>query len=191
MATFLDIIFLEKFGAIFSFLLVFSIMYGILHFTKAFGDNKILHFFIPFILGIFILISPVAVGMISYMTPWFVVLFFFIIFIMIAYKMFGISDENIADTLRRGLGLQWAIFIVAMIILLAALSANLGKAAFPYLEDGKNETTVNGEANVATGDIGKNVAATIFHPKVLGFLAILLIATATIGLLGGKRIGKF
>lgn len=190
MATFLDVVFLEKFGAIFSFLLVFVVLLGILSAMKAFGDNKLLHFIIPFVIAIVVLLSPTAIGMIEYMAPWFVVLFFFITFILIAYKMFGITDEHIVDTVRKGTGIQWAVFIVGIVILLAAFSANLGKAAFPYLEEGKNVTTVNGEPSVATEDIGRNVAATIFHPKVLGMLAILLIATAAIGLLGGRKIGS-
>lgn len=190
MATFLDVVFLEKFGVIFSLLLVFAIVVGILSFVKVFGDNKLLIYFTAIIIAIVVAMTPTALGMIEYMTPWFVVLFFFIAFLLIAYKMFGVSDQHIVSALRGGRGLQWAIFILGLIILLAAFAQNLGKSAFPYLDEGKNETTVNGEASVATTDIGQNVAATIFHPKVLGMAAILLIATAAVGLLGGRTIGR-
>lgn len=188
MVTFLDVTLLEKFGSIFSFLLVTVIVYGIASYTKLFGDNKVMHWFLAFLVGVLVLFSPTATGMIKYMTPWFVIMFFFIVFIIIAYKLFGISDESIVATVKKGLGIQWTIFIFGFIILISAFAANLGRSAYPYLEDQNATTnvTATGQPSVATSDIGKNTAATIFHPKVLGMLLIMLIATATIGLIGGS-----
>lgn len=183
MVTFLDITLLESFAPIFSFLLVFLMVYGIFSHFNVLGENKLVHFMVAFVLGVIVLFSKTAIGMISYMAPWFIVFVFFLFFLLLMFMVGGVKQDEIANAIKKGLGLQWTIAIVAIILFFSAFAANVGENVGPYLKKG-NETTATGQGDVATTDIGKNVGATIFHPKVLGMLLILLIATASIGLLG-------
>ncbi len=185
MVTFLDVTLLESFAPIFSFLLVFIIVYGILAHFKVLGENKLVQFTIAFVLGVIVLFSKTAIGMISYMAPWFIVFIFFLFFFLLLFMAGGVTQEEIAGALKRGLGLQWAIAIIAIVLFGAAFAANLGEDVGPYLR-GENKTiSADERGDVATQDVGKNVGATLFHPKVLGMLLILLIAVSAISLLGG------
>src|SRR3989344_1741893 len=95
MATFLDSGILGQFTIIFSFLLVIGIVYGILSFTKLLGNNSLLHGLIAIIAGIFVLISPGISDVISIMVPWLTLFFIFVMFMIMAYKMFGASDHDV------------------------------------------------------------------------------------------------
>ena len=83
MATFLDIGFLEKFSVIFPFLLALVVIYGILSYSKLFGDNKTVHILIALFVSMMLLLSDSVRQIINLMAPWFVLLFLFMVFLMI------------------------------------------------------------------------------------------------------------
>ena len=190
MATILDVGFMQNFSAIFTFLLVFAATFAILNFTSLFGKTGSpgIYGIIAFCLAILTLFFPVATRLVSNMAPWFVILFFFIIFLLVAYKLFGVSDVDITETIKSQPGLKWAIFIAGFLIFLFALSSAYGPG---LLGPGATNATTSTAtaASAASGDFGGNVRATFFNEKVLGMLFILLVAAAAIGMLGSKAKG--
>ena len=83
MATFLDIGILENFSIVFVFLLIFTIVYAILEYSSPFGKGKKgLHGIISLAVAFLIIISKPAVLLVTYLTPWFIVLFMFIFFML-------------------------------------------------------------------------------------------------------------
>lgn len=192
MATVLDIGILQNFSAVFTFLLVFAATFAVLNFTHLFGDkggSPGIYGIIAFCLAILTLFFPVATKLVSNMAPWFVILFFFIIFLLIAYKLFGVSDADLTETIKSQPGIKWAIFIAGFLIFIMALSSAYGPGLLG------TSSTVNATASSATaasaasGDFGSNVRATFFNEKVLGMIFILLVACAAIGMLGSKAKG--
>ncbi len=186
MATVLDIGILQNFSAVFTFLLVFAATFAILNFTHLFGDkggSPGIYGIIAFCLAILTLFFPVATKLVSNMAPWFVILFFFIIFLLIAYKLFGVSDADLTSTIKSQPGIKWAIFIAGFLIFIMALSSAYGPG---LLGPGQNATTSSGTVSASSGDFGANVRATFFNEKVLGMIFILLVACAAIGMLGSK-----
>jgi hypothetical protein len=186
MATVLDTGLLDKFSFVFSMLLIVVLIYGILEYSHFFGKDRTgLHILIAFLLGVILLLFPSVNEVISTITPWFVLMFIFILLMMIAYKILGATDADIKSAMITNKSIIYWILIFSVIILLGGL----GKV---FLSGGQNSVglTVN-ESQVQTqsdvGNVGTGALfATIFHPKVLGLIFLLLIGVFTITSLSSK-----
>ena len=185
MASVLDLSLLSHFSVIFVMVLVAVVMYAILQFTKAMGDNKGVHILIAIIIAIIIGMFPDITEVITIMVPWFVVVFIFILLILIGNKMFGASDQDILAVMKNRPSIAYWIIILGVIIFLSAL----GKV---YFTGGPNAGTVevNESGTVVKGDVGTEGEsafwATLFHPRVLGLILVLLVAVFTMTLLTSR-----
>ncbi|MFC2136032.1 hypothetical protein ACFLTH_15565 [Bacteroidota bacterium] len=185
MATFLDIGLISKISIIFVFLLVFAIIYAVLEYITPFGsDKKGIHAIIGLAIAFIIIISKPAVLMVNFMTPWFLVLFLFIFFIIFAVRMFGTTEATTASIITDRQVYPWLIIIV-IVIFIAGLSKVFGQQLLEQgtqinpddYEDG--DVILPGDiegGSTKTASFGDNVLNTIIHPKVLGLIAIMLIA---------------
>lgn len=183
MATFLDISILEDFSIVFIFLLVFVIVYAFLEYSNIFGQGrKGINGIIALAIGILIVISRPAVLLINSITPWFMILFIFIFFIIFAIRMFGVSESDTISMVKEPRVYMWLV-VIFVIILIAGLSSTFGQLLLEKgtgiegeeLEDG---TILPGNiegGSTKTTSFGGNVLNTLVHPKVLGLIAILLI----------------
>lgn len=178
MASVLDVGFLQDFGFIFSFLLVFAITYSLLQYTKALGEHKSFHAIIALSLSLLVILIPKAVEVIELLAPPFVILMIIILLFILMYKMFGATDENIAEVVRKYAALQWGILIIGIVV----VAGVLGKVFFTGDEDSPTNYQ-----NVYEGDVGgtgeEAALATLVHPKMLGTVMVLLIAVFTIATL--------
>lgn len=186
MATFLDVGLLNYFSIIFPALLVFAIVYAILNTTKIIGGNKSLDAIVAVALGFMVLLSEDIVQVINFMAPWFVLVFIFVLLLVLVYRTAGATDKDITEYIRTDRSVKWAIFAVGIIIFLAGLGTVLGQNIGPYLQGGNATTIEDIQSGVATGDWEQNVTATLFHPKILGVIMVLVIAVFAIALLGMK-----
>jgi hypothetical protein len=167
MATFLDVTGLQYFSNFFVFIFVWLVLYAILGYSKILGDNKAIHIILGLIVALLVIVSPIATGVIAFISPWFALLFVFIIFIVVALKIFGASGAEIATSGQ----LKTAFMAFAFLILIIG--------AFAYIRE---------QAAIPEGediDYSKTVSV-VFHPKVLGIVFVLLIAVFTIVLMVGK-----
>lgn len=179
MATVLDLGLLEGFSVLFSFLLVFVIIYGLLSYTKLFGDNQAIHAIIGISFAVLTLFAPKALEAIKVMVPWFILFILAGVMVLLVYKLFGAPDESISWTVRNFGGLKWGIFIISIIIIGASVSSVY------FVGDGSdNSTSLITASEGDVGGVGEGaLLATIFHPKMLGLVVVLLIAVFTISLL--------
>lgn len=185
MASVLDTGLLDKFSFLFTMLLIIILIYGVLEWSKLFGERQGLHILISFLLGVILLIVPSVNQVISLITPWFVLMFIFILLMVIAYRILGATDSDIKDAMLTNKSIIYWIMIFSVIILLGAL----GKVFLSGGEHGvgvtANETGVEVSGDV--GEVGTKAAfATLFHPKVLGLIFVLLIGVFTITTLTQK-----
>lgn len=179
----LDFQFLEHFTPIFSFILVFAIVYAGLQFTKFLGDNKVIHAVISFVIGLIFLFTMDVTAVVMTITPWFTVFFIFIIFMIMGYKLFGATDDQIKNVITHHSTIQWVIAVISIIIIIYGLSVALGPKLLGYdvAEEGGIPMNMNDEVqSTATSDFFSNVVGVFFNPKVLGFLLLFFIATFTI-----------
>ncbi len=172
MATFLDVSGLAAFSKIFVFVLVILAVYAIFTMNKAFGDAKWISWLIALIVAIFVIISDLATGIIQYVSPWFAVLFFFVIFITMASRIFGATAPDFG---------QYKGMIFAVIVLIFIVGALM------YV---RTQTTLPGdvdeEGNVIKEADYVTTSNFIFHPKMMGIIFTLLVAIFTVALLAGK-----
>jgi len=185
MATPLDIGLLQKFDVIFPFLLILVVVYVILTRWSYFKDNQAISFLIALALAIISLFNPVVVKTINMMAPWFVLVFIFMLLVFMAYTAFGIKEETIIETITTGKYANdfgyWVLAIV-LIIGIGSLTTVISEEK-GFLELGGENATlapadVSGEASGFWG--------TLFHPKFLGMVVLLLIGLFTISRLSAK-----
>ncbi len=183
MATFLDAVgTLEEFSVIFTFILVLVMIYGLLQYTKLLGENKAIHALISLAIAFLFLFSQTASDIIRLIVPWFVILFSGILFLLVGIKMFGAGGADID---------MWAMMqehnTISMWILSLSLIIVVGAIATVYSEEGR-VLGEGGEVKEPTeerfGEPGTRGETgfwgTMSHPKVLGLIAILLIASFVI-----------
>jgi hypothetical protein len=178
----IDIGFLEYFSPIFVFVLVFVVVYAMFQFTKFMGENKVLHSLIAFFVAVIFLFSTAASDVVLFVAPWFTVFFIFLIFLIMAYKLFGATDDQIKTVISKWHAGQYMVAAIGIIIMLFGLGSGLGQNLLGYTQEeaAAGEVTDLGEDSTATASYKQNLVATIFNTRVLGMILILIIASLTI-----------
>ncbi len=170
MATLFDLSALNQFSAIFTFLLVWVVVYAVMQLTNVLKGNKGMDSIVAFVVAIFFALSPNLSQVLKLMTPWFVIAIIFFMFLWMLGRFIGLTDDNILDTMGKRSGAFWWIFSIGIIIIVYALSTVFGQ--------GLLEAT---EGDNATGNqFQENVTKTLFNPKVIGMAILLIIASLTI-----------
>lgn len=179
MASLIDLGLLEEFSFVFPFLLVFAISFGLLSKVKFFQSTTI-NAIIAFVMGMLVLISGTAAKIISTMAPWFILLFVFLTFALIMFMMFGATEKNFHTLITSDLTIIWTLIITALVIV-------VGSASHVFFVEGQNLDPSIGvdpnDPNLVPFQ-GKLIKP-IYHPKILGLILILLIATFAVRLLSG------
>jgi hypothetical protein len=178
MATFVDISILQNFSSVFTFILVFVLIYATLETTKALGsDKKSLNAIIAMIIGFLVSMSSGVVAVIQSFTPWFTMVVIIIFFILFAVKMFGVSNETITATFMKKSSIMTWILIVTAIVLLFSLGSGFGQKTLEQGQKGGTTISVatgNTTAPTDTSNFSQNLYNTLYHPKVLGLILIML-----------------
>lgn len=164
MATFLDVTGLEHFTSIFVFLFVWIVVYATLLWSKILGHNNFVNVIVGLLLGLFVLLSPIATSIVASTAPFLAVIFVLILLVNIASKMLGGDIESFPAL--KGIFL---VFIVVVILVGAAVKV-------------REQVNVPSETQK---DLSKTVNL-IFHPTFLGIVLILAIAVFTIALLASR-----
>jgi len=186
MATLLDLGLLSHFSIIFPILLVYALVVGVLSFTKLFGDNKSLNNIIAIALALSVSMSTMVVQVINTMSPWIILIFIFIMFLLMAYKFLGATDADIHSVIMKDKTIVVWIIIIFFIIMLGSM----GKLYFSGTQTAV--TTTDGNTTVITGQAsGVGVGAfwaTLFNAKVLGVIMVMMIAVFAIILLSAEKV---
>ena len=187
MVTLLDIGLLKAFEWVFPFLLVLVIGGAVLSRVLWFKENPALAWGIALILAVMTMFSRIAVKTIMLMAPWFVLLFVFSIFMLVAYMTFGIKEERILDVItgetpgRYGGTFAYWILALVLIIGLGSLSTVISEEVrFKELREARITPEGLDITDFEPEEEKAGFFATITHPKVLGLALILLIAFFTI-----------
>jgi hypothetical protein len=185
MATFLDIGLATQANWFFAFILVFVLIYALLTQKKMFDMNQMTAVTIAICIAFIMLISPVFLNIIAAAIPWFAIAIIFIIFLLLTLFTIGVTPDDVAKTLsgaQYGSSIKSFIVIIASIILIGAVASQFsvftgGEAAPTEAE--YEYVNSNGELvqSEAIADKGQDaLIAILFHPQVLGLIAIMVIA---------------
>lgn len=201
MATLFDGGLLASFGSVFAFLFVYVLIYGLLTKIKIFGEAKEgLNAIIALCAAVFTMFSPMIVSMIEYMIPWLVILLVvgLMIFVFSEYMGLEIAKK------RGGTGetVVIVIIIIVIIVFLVAFSKYYNPNGTPassstqvvYTSQSVTVTDENGTPINTTSEVAVDQRPewmqTLFSPKVLGLLLLLIIGAFTIMNLGDKIVEK-
>ncbi|NOZ81176.1 MAG: hypothetical protein GXP63_05900 [DPANN group archaeon] len=194
MANPLDVGLLDSLSIIFSMILVFAIVYGILMKAKAFGDNNGLHALVALVSALFLAFAPGVNRVIVTMVPWFILMFIFLLLLLQFYSFMGVKESYLFESFKKDKSISTWFLVVGFIILIASL----GSVYFTSSNSTTGTTAVadmNQDGFTPTADVGATGTgaffATLFHPKILGAIMVMLIGTFTIMLLasGGSTKG--
>jgi hypothetical protein len=187
MATFLDVGLLSAFGTIFTFILVWIIVYGLLEYTKVFGDKKQgINGLVAFSSAMLVLASQYALKFVNFVVPWFMILAIAIFLILFVFRVFGIKEDSFVFAGKEAR--MW-IIVLSIVILMFGFGSVFGQTT---LNRGAstNNTIENGSTAVTnatnTGSFSANLYNTLFHPKVLGLLLIFIIGILALVFLTSK-----
>lgn len=184
MATFMDIGLFRYFNVIFPVLLIFAVFFAILQKTKILGKNPTINAVVAVAVALMSLLSDTIIKLINFMAPWFVLVFIFVILLLLIYQLLGATEGDILGALKSEKSIQWAVFGIAIVILMAGLGTVLGQKMLPITQEGAPETAaVEGGEGVAGEDWQRNVLATLFNPKILGVIMIFLVAIFAVAFL--------
>ncbi|PIN81528.1 hypothetical protein COV11_01845 [Candidatus Woesearchaeota archaeon CG10_big_fil_rev_8_21_14_0_10_30_7] len=182
MATILDFGLLKPFEAIFPFLFLMVFLYAVLTRFETFKDKPAFSAIIAFVLSIMSMMSPILVRTISLMAPWFVLLIIFMVMLLLAYQAFGIKEGTIIDLVKSdsyGETFTWTIIIVVGLIFVGSLTTAFSEQqGFQQLQ--KGELAPVPSDFVEPGSEKEDFFKTVFHPKVLGLIVLMLLALVTV-----------
>ncbi len=181
MATVLDLSILNQLMPIFTWIFVFLLVYGVMEVTQIF-KNRGIHAMIAFVTSLMVAISGSATKAITSMTPWFLVVIFFIFMVFLIVNFMGISSVEVVNALGggSGSGAVWWILIISFIILASGLSQTFGQQLLEQRQGG-NQTTV--QPGTPDGSFGGSVLIILTNAKVLGMILIFFIGALTVALM--------
>ncbi len=181
MVTFLDITLFQYFNVIFPILLIFAVLFALLQKTKILGENVTINAIISIAVALMSLLSPDVISLINYVAPWFVLVFIFVILLLLVYQLLGATEKDILSALKGDKTIQWTVFGIALVILVAGFAHIWGERMLAL------QGTPEGADVVEEGEPGfkQNLYTMLFSPKVLGVIFIFLIAIFTIAFLSG------
>jgi hypothetical protein len=182
MASLLDISLVGHFSDVFIILFIFTAIYAILLFRGPFGANKGLNALIAFAISMIMAFSKEALTIIADTVPWAVLLLVILMVTLLATKSVGV---DLPLSITKNLG-TW-LLVIMIIVFLINVSMQLGQSAGPYLSNGSinpDYVEAGSPGDVGSGSFAQNFGATLFHPKVLALLLILIIGLFTVFLVG-------
>jgi hypothetical protein len=191
MATFLDISLLSRAELIFAFIFVWVGVYAVLLHTKWLGDKKNnIYAILAFAIALMTISTRSVLKVISVTIPWFVFMMLIAVMIILALMALGYSKGNITSTLMSR---EWSTPIVIWIVIISLIIVVAGLGSVFFTGDSEfssdtNTTITLEDGTITTGDVGSRgsgaLFATIFHPKVLGLIVVLLIGALVVQFLG-------
>lgn len=190
--TFIDVSLLTGAQFVFSFVLVWIIVYVILGITKIFENQKHLQGLLAIFIALLTLTSPKVLAVVSLVVPWFAIMFVFITLVMLGIMIFGVEMKQITAYITdKENPVMHFVMIISVIIVIGGLGAVFFSGDQPAVNGSTTVATQTGTQTVITSSgtttsgtvaaVGPGaLLATLFHPKLLGAMFVLLLGLFTV-----------
>lgn len=175
MVSIIDATLLEKLGIIFPFLLIFAVTFGVLTLSGLFKENKLVQAIIASVFAFLGALSPIVIRTISLMAPWFVIFMLFLVLLLVSIMALGPTRGDIMSLIKSGKHdylIWWIVLIVVGISVASLVTAVSELKGFRKLTQAEG-ISPNGDELSATYRI-------LVHPKIMGFIIIMLVAIVTV-----------
>ncbi len=202
MASIIDTNLLSHFSYLFAFLLILVVVFALLEYKNLLHASTGVNALIALAVAALFLMSRGAVAVIANAAPWFVLLFFFIFMILLLFTIFGTESKDFLSVIKspEHSYIVTIIVIISIVIIAFSLAQVWGQGLLSKTKPGTAAEEAVAPVNAtigaqikevqqqgtATTSFSQNLYATLFHPKVVGLAAVLLIATFTIKYLSSK-----
>ncbi len=196
MASILDLNLLSHFSYLFTFLLVFVTVFALLQYKNILKTSSGVNALIALCAAVLLVASKGAVAVIANAAPWFILLIFFIFMILLSFTIFGAGSEDFLSVIKSKdhSYIITIIVIICLVIIAFSLAQVWGQGLLskreatktPSISEIDQARTNISATGTGTSSFSQNLYATLFHPKVVGLAAVLLIATFTIKYLTSK-----
>ena len=163
MVTFIDTGLIKVMLPLFSFLFILVIVFALLQKTKIFGDAKGINWMISLSVAVMMLFAGKTLDIISFVLPWILLIAIFLTFVFVIFLHLGVKSEDMYKEIWPKFGGPSVIVIISVLLLVIAIS-NVFPGVFSPFEEGGEKT------------VGREIIKTVFHPRILGALLILIIA---------------
>ncbi|MAG52750.1 MAG: hypothetical protein CMH62_02190 [Nanoarchaeota archaeon] len=168
MVTLIDIGLLNFLFPIFTFLLIYALIFGVLQRSKAVTDSAGTNSWIAFAVSILFAITPGAMRFVAIIAPWFAVMLVVAFSLLLIFFFMGVKLDTIERIARNEASIRWTIIIIGIIIIVIGLTSVFG----PIFG-----TPTGGEG------VGGEVQRSVFDPQVLTTVFILLVAGQAVRLI--------
>ncbi|MBI2670973.1 hypothetical protein HYX18_03285 [Candidatus Woesearchaeota archaeon] len=168
MATLLDVSLLKFFLPAFTFLFIVILSYAMFRVILKDLDDRA-KWIASVSLGLIALFSGSAIDLINFITPWFVVIMVFLVLVFMSLMFWTTKPEEMQKDILSALGGINTIVIIGILIVVLGISQVFGPVFDPYAPGGPAERTIGGET-----------IRTLFHPRILGAIFILIVAAFAI-----------
>ncbi len=182
MATILDLGLLNYFNVVFSFILVWALVFALLQKTRVLGEKVGLNVLVAVAVAFLVSLSDSVVEMIRFMIPWFTIAIIFFVLLILVFMVFGAGEKDIFNYIKGDRAVGWVIIGVVLVIVGASFANVFGQKLTQAAFEGGSAVNVS-TGGVATGSFQQNIYATLFHPKVLGMIILFAVAIFAIALL--------
>lgn len=166
MATFLDVEILNYFMPLFIFIFIFIILYSILQKSKLIGGKPIYDILVSLTITIVSLLSGSTFIFITSIIPWFIML-------IVAVVLFLFASSTV---LKSGIPeippLRGVVIFFSIVIIISAITTIFGPIFNPY--------SLNANPDW-------ELLRTLFHPRLLGAIVMLIIVANTIKLVAENK----
>ncbi len=169
MATILDAGLLNFLLPVFTFLLIYAIVFGVLQKSKFLSESANINVWVAIAISVLFLLAPGAIEFVSVITPWFVVLVIIAFSFLLIFFFMGIKPETIEKVARTEAAVRWTIIIISIIIIVIGLTSVFGPIFGTPADEGEG--------------MGKEIQRSIFDPQVLTTIFILLVAGQAVRLI--------
>ncbi|MBS3158584.1 hypothetical protein J4206_04825 [Candidatus Woesearchaeota archaeon] len=186
MATAFDFILVDQISTILVLIFVFALVYGGFTYGKMF--NPAINAILAIVIALLMLVMPKLIEVIKIALPWFTSVIILTLLLLLVARMFGSEDSDIKRVFANEEIMYWFITAAILILLFAVGKVYFGSGKF--LEEGGSAVDAIKEGAAGSESAGEiSFWNTLFHPNVLGFILIMMIAMFTIILLGGRPMG--
>ena len=167
----LPLVSLGYFTPAFVFIFIFVCSYALLKKSNWFGDSEAVNMLIAFLTSVLFMVVPEAVDIVAFVTPWVSILAMLVLFIVVLFLFLGAKQEEVTKVVTQNAAVLTILFVLLGIIFLTALTNVFG----PFLLTG---------GGTGFWDVTKR---TIFHPRTLGLIFLLVIASYAIRFITAEK----
>ena len=172
MVTLLDTGLMEFLLPIFTLILVYVFIFALLQKSKFVSENTSTNAFVALAIAVLFAMAPGAMAFISIITPWFVVMVLIAFSLLLVFLFMGVKPDVIEGVAKNEAAVRWTIIIFGIFIFKSGLTAVFGP--------------IFGTPTTEGGGMGEEIQRSIFDPKILATVFILIVIGQAIRLIAMK-----